>query len=199
MQCGVIQVYDRGLYKVRSRGRSSPRGAAMRAVQLSAPRLPRHSHPPPPLPPALAPTRPPAGARLQMPERVPVESGVLDRRLGISSKQAACQTCGQKLAECAGHFGYIRLELPVFHIGCAPRLARAALPAGAVCVCGGRAVCACRGGGCIARRRRWLRGRLRACMLAAPTPPCARLNDDTHQNITTVFLVATAVQRPLAK
>ncbi len=61
---------------------------------------------------------------------------------GVSSKTAQCETCGQKLADCAGHFGgetapprmhlafpelyivvpgahagYIKLELPVFHIG----------------------------------------------------------------------------------
>ena len=28
-----------------------------------------------------------------------------------------CETCGQKLADCVGHFGYIRLVKPVFHIG----------------------------------------------------------------------------------
>eukprot|EP00197_Chlamydomonas_leiostraca_P012021 CAMPEP_0202861128 /NCGR_PEP_ID=MMETSP1391-20130828/2625_1 /ASSEMBLY_ACC=CAM_ASM_000867 /TAXON_ID=1034604 /ORGANISM="Chlamydomonas leiostraca, Strain SAG 11-49" /LENGTH=1424 /DNA_ID=CAMNT_0049540457 /DNA_START=102 /DNA_END=4376 /DNA_ORIENTATION=+ len=53
----------------------------------------------------------------KMPERAPYPNGVLDRRLGISSKTATCETCGQKLADCAGHFGYIQLELPVFHIG----------------------------------------------------------------------------------
>jgi DNA-directed RNA polymerase III subunit RPC1 len=52
-----------------------------------------------------------------MPERTPHPDGVLDRRLGISSKVAACETCGLKLADCAGHFGYVALELPVFHIG----------------------------------------------------------------------------------
>jgi DNA-directed RNA polymerase III subunit RPC1 len=30
---------------------------------------------------------------------------------------AICDTCNLKLADCAGHFGYITLELPVFHIG----------------------------------------------------------------------------------
>lgn len=31
---------------------------------------------------------------------------------------AAClPACTQGLADCTGHFGYIRLELPVFHIG----------------------------------------------------------------------------------
>ncbi len=28
-----------------------------------------------------------------------------------------CDTCGQGLAECVGHFGYIDLSLPVFHVG----------------------------------------------------------------------------------
>ncbi|KXZ56345.1 hypothetical protein GPECTOR_1g305 [Gonium pectorale] len=67
VKCGVLQVYERSLYK--------------------------------------------------MPERVPHPNGVLDRRLGVSNKNYVCETCGQKLADCAGHFGYIRLELPVFHIG----------------------------------------------------------------------------------
>jgi len=52
-----------------------------------------------------------------MPERRPQPGGVLDPRLGISNKRATCETCGQMLAECTGHFGYIALELPVFHIG----------------------------------------------------------------------------------
>jgi DNA-directed RNA polymerase III subunit RPC1 len=52
-----------------------------------------------------------------MPERTPAPGGPLDRRLGVSSKAAACGTCGLRLADCAGHFGYIKLELPVFHIG----------------------------------------------------------------------------------
>ncbi|GLC35764.1 hypothetical protein PLESTM_000363300 [Pleodorina starrii] len=56
-------------------------------------------------------------ALYKMPERVPHPNGVLDRRMGISNKNYTCETCGQRLAECAGHFGYIRLELPVFHIG----------------------------------------------------------------------------------
>ena len=51
------------------------------------------------------------------PTRNPAKWGVMDERLGISSKQAICGTCGHKLAECAGHFGHIDFELPVFHIG----------------------------------------------------------------------------------
>ncbi|KAF8067125.1 DNA-directed RNA polymerase III subunit RPC1 [Scenedesmus sp. PABB004] len=56
-------------------------------------------------------------ALYKMPERVPHPNGVLDPRLGVSSKAAVCRTCGQKLADCAGHFGFLKLELPVFHIG----------------------------------------------------------------------------------
>ncbi len=50
-------------------------------------------------------------------ERAPVRNGVLDRRLGTSDKNSTCDTCGGKLADCAGHFGNIKLALPVFHIG----------------------------------------------------------------------------------
>ncbi len=37
--------------------------------------------------------------------------------MGTSQKDRNCQTCGEGLAECIGHFGYIDLELPVFHVG----------------------------------------------------------------------------------
>ncbi|EDV92173.1 GH24768 [Drosophila grimshawi] len=50
-------------------------------------------------------------------QRQPVPYGVLDRRMGISTKDALCETCGQGLNECIGHFGYLDLALPVFHIG----------------------------------------------------------------------------------
>ena len=53
----------------------------------------------------------------QMPERAPLPGGVLDRRLGTSDKKMECATCKGRLTECAGHFGYVKLVLPVFHIG----------------------------------------------------------------------------------
>lgn len=56
-------------------------------------------------------------ALYKMPERRPQPNGVLDLRLGVSNKRSTCETCGQMLADCTGHFGYIALELPVFHIG----------------------------------------------------------------------------------
>src|SRR6056300_2000789 len=52
-----------------------------------------------------------------MPQRLPAANGVLDPRLGVSDKVGTCSTCKLKLADCAGHFGYIRLTLPCFHIG----------------------------------------------------------------------------------
>ncbi|XP_055844641.1 DNA-directed RNA polymerase III subunit RPC1 [Episyrphus balteatus] len=50
-------------------------------------------------------------------QREPVPYGVLDKKMGISSKDTLCETCGQGLNECIGHFGYLDLALPVFHIG----------------------------------------------------------------------------------
>lgn len=51
------------------------------------------------------------------PERIPMKYGCLDLRLGTSDKASTCETCGCKLIDCVGHFGYIQLELPVFHYG----------------------------------------------------------------------------------
>ncbi len=36
---------------------------------------------------------------------------------GVSQKDAKCDTCGKSLADCIGHYGYIDLELPIFHVG----------------------------------------------------------------------------------
>jgi DNA-directed RNA polymerase III subunit RPC1 len=52
-----------------------------------------------------------------MPSRRPAHGGCLDPRLGVSDKVSSCATCKMKLVDCAGHFGYIKLALPVFHIG----------------------------------------------------------------------------------
>jgi len=43
--------------------------------------------------------------------------GPLDARLGVSEKAKLCGTCERKLVDCPGHVGFIRLELPVFHVG----------------------------------------------------------------------------------
>ncbi|KAI1156878.1 DNA-directed RNA polymerase III subunit RPC1 [Nemania diffusa] len=49
--------------------------------------------------------------------REPTQNGVLDKRLGTSSKTGICATCNERLADCIGHFGHVRLPLPAFHIG----------------------------------------------------------------------------------
>lgn len=49
--------------------------------------------------------------------RTPVPFGVLDSHMGTSSKDRSCETCGKALADCVGHYGYLDLELPVFHVG----------------------------------------------------------------------------------
>lgn len=50
-------------------------------------------------------------------DRRPVDHGVLDKRLGTSDKSGKCETCGLSLADCVGHYAYIKLVLPCFHIG----------------------------------------------------------------------------------
>ncbi|CAB0005729.1 unnamed protein product [Nesidiocoris tenuis] len=50
-------------------------------------------------------------------KRTPVQYGVLDRRMGTNQKDAECASCGKGMNDCIGHYGYIDLQLPVFHIG----------------------------------------------------------------------------------
>ncbi|CAB0043121.1 unnamed protein product [Trichogramma brassicae] len=49
--------------------------------------------------------------------RAPLQNGLLDPKLGVCISGNMCETCGKKLNECTGHFGYIDLEMPVFHAG----------------------------------------------------------------------------------
>lgn len=50
-------------------------------------------------------------------DRRPASNGPLDLRLGISSKTGLCETCGESLVQCNGHFGLVKLALPAFHVG----------------------------------------------------------------------------------
>ncbi|CAK0820611.1 unnamed protein product [Prorocentrum cordatum] len=43
--------------------------------------------------------------------------GPLDQRMGSSSKNGYCATCGLDREQCVGHFGHVRLALPVYHVG----------------------------------------------------------------------------------
>jgi len=49
-------------------------------------------------------------------EGYPVDSGLMDTRLGVIDPGIRCKTCGEKLKECPGHFGYIELARPVLHV-----------------------------------------------------------------------------------
>eukprot|EP00505_MAST-04D_sp_SCG-Rhode-Island_P002693 Stramenopile-MAST_4_protein_2693 len=55
----------------------------------------------------------------QIGTRHPKAFGVLDRRLGVSRPDGNtnCSTCFKQMKDCPGHFGYIQLQLPCFHIG----------------------------------------------------------------------------------
>ena len=47
----------------------------------------------------------------------PIESGLMDSRLGVIDPSLKCRTCGEKGGECQGHFGMIELARPVIHVG----------------------------------------------------------------------------------
>jgi DNA-directed RNA polymerase subunit A' len=49
-------------------------------------------------------------------EGYPVDGGLMDIRLGVIDPGLRCKTCGGKLKECVGHFGYIALARPIIHI-----------------------------------------------------------------------------------
>ncbi|CAG8604253.1 17477_t:CDS:2, partial [Acaulospora morrowiae] len=52
----------------------------------------------------------------------PKQGGLLDPRMGTIDRNYKCQTCGEGMSECPGHFGHIELCKPVFHIGFLPKV-----------------------------------------------------------------------------
>lgn len=62
-------------------------------------------------------------AKIEHPEvldettRKPKIGGLMDPRMGTIDRNFKCQTCGEGMAECPGHFGHIELARPVFHPG----------------------------------------------------------------------------------
>ncbi len=54
----------------------------------------------------------------------PIESGLMDPRLGVIDPGLKCRTCGGKAGECPGHFGHIELAAPVIHVGYAKLIAK---------------------------------------------------------------------------
>ena len=49
-------------------------------------------------------------------EGYPVDGGLMDTRLGVIDPGLKCKTCGSKLKECIGHFGYIELARSIIHV-----------------------------------------------------------------------------------
>jgi len=47
----------------------------------------------------------------------PKIGGLMDPRMGTIDRNFKCQTCGEGMAECPGHFGHIELARPMFHPG----------------------------------------------------------------------------------
>jgi DNA-directed RNA polymerase subunit A' len=46
----------------------------------------------------------------------PVDGGLMDLRLGAIDPGVRCRTCGGRLKECLGHFGFIEMARPVMHV-----------------------------------------------------------------------------------
>eukprot|EP00268_Persea_americana_P026340 TRINITY_DN25729_c0_g1_i2.p1 TRINITY_DN25729_c0_g1~~TRINITY_DN25729_c0_g1_i2.p1 ORF type:complete len:1385 (-),score=229.29 TRINITY_DN25729_c0_g1_i2:420-4574(-) len=53
--------------------------------------------------------------------RKPIEHGLLDPRMG-PVKSRECTTCYRSFNDCPGHFGYLKLALPVFNVGYFPTI-----------------------------------------------------------------------------
>ena len=47
----------------------------------------------------------------------PFNGGPKDIRMGTSESVHNCETCKKSLFDCPGHFGFVKLALPVFHVG----------------------------------------------------------------------------------
>ncbi len=53
---------------------------------------------------------------------LPIDSGLMDGRLGTVEPGHRCRTCGNRTTECTGHFGHIELARPVIHVGFASKI-----------------------------------------------------------------------------
>jgi len=46
----------------------------------------------------------------------PVDNGLMDTNMGVIDPGLRCKTCGGGLKTCLGHFGHIKLSMPILHI-----------------------------------------------------------------------------------
>lgn len=49
-------------------------------------------------------------------EGYPVDGGLMDTRMGVVDPGLRCKTCGGRMNECPGHFGYMPLARPVINV-----------------------------------------------------------------------------------
>ena len=47
----------------------------------------------------------------------PIDSGIMDPKLGVIDPGQRCRTCGNRVGNCPGHFGHIELARPIMHEG----------------------------------------------------------------------------------
>ena len=47
----------------------------------------------------------------------PIRGGINDLRMGTIDKNQNCETCKSNFTDCPGHYGYIELAQPMYHIG----------------------------------------------------------------------------------
>lgn len=47
----------------------------------------------------------------------PRDGGINDLHMGTNDHQYSCKTCNGTKADCPGHFGHMKLNVPVYHIG----------------------------------------------------------------------------------
>jgi DNA-directed RNA polymerase subunit A' len=52
----------------------------------------------------------------------PIDGSLMDLKMGVIDPGLRCRTCGAKVRECPGHFGFIELARPVMHIRYIPTI-----------------------------------------------------------------------------
>jgi len=52
----------------------------------------------------------------------PMDSSLMDLRMGVIDPGLRCRTCGGKVKDCPGHFGHIELARPVYHVRYVPEI-----------------------------------------------------------------------------
>lgn len=50
-------------------------------------------------------------------QNLPAQNGVNDHRMGSVDRRLCCGTCRRSVHDCSGHFGHIKFEFPVYHVG----------------------------------------------------------------------------------